>query len=436
MPGPSRRELLRLAGVGLLGGSASGWLQGLAAHAASDPNRRKSCILLWMSGGPSQIDTFDPKPGHENNGPGTPIETAVPGILFGEHLPLMAKQAADLAIIRGMSTKEGDHGRATYNLRTGYPQQGPVRYPTFGALISKELEDESAELPGFVSIAPERGISPGAFGPGFLGPRYAPLVVGERNNGRGSFRVDDLQPPGEVDRQRSDDRLGLMQAFAHDFQITRPGIAPASHQDAYVRAVKMMRSDAARAFDLDDEPDAVRDAYGRNPFGQGCLLARRLVERGVPFIELTMSSADGQNQLGWDTHAQNFDTVATLCGALDGGWVALMNDLRSRGLLDSTMIVWMGEFGRTPKINENAGRDHYPNAWSAVLAGGGLKGGQAIGDTGADGSEVHDRPVAVPDLLATIVKGLGLDPMTQNMAENGRPIRLVDPKAKPIHEVL
>jgi hypothetical protein len=432
----SRRELLRLAGVGLLGGSASGWMQGLAAHAASDPNRRKSCILLWMSGGPSQIDTFDPKPGHENNGPGTPIETSVPGILFGEHLPLMARQAADLAIIRGMSTKEGDHGRATYNLRTGYPQQGPVRYPALGALISKELERESAELPGFVSVAPERGISPAAFGPGFLGPRYAPLVVGERTNRRGSFRVHDLQLPGGVDHRRSDDRLELMQTLAHDFQTSRPGIAPASHQDAYTRAVRMMRSPAARAFDLGDEPDSVRDNYGRNPFGQACLLARRLVEHGVPFIEITMSGADGQGQLGWDTHSQNFDAVKTLCGALDAGWAALMTDLRSRGLLDGTMIVWMGEFGRTPKINENAGRDHYPNAWSAVLAGGGLKGGQAIGDTGRDGSEVHDRPVAVPDLLATIVKGLGLDPMSQNMDENGRPIRLVDPKAKPIAEVL
>jgi uncharacterized protein (DUF1501 family) len=160
------------------------------------------------------------------------------------------------------------------------------------------------------------------------------------------------------------------------------------------------------------------------------------VERGVPFVEITMSSADGRNQLGWDTHSQNFDAMTGLCGALDSGWATLMTDLRSRGLLDSTMIVWMGEFGRTPKINENAGRDHYPNAWSAVLAGGGLKGGQTIGDTGADGSEVKDRPVAVPDLLATVVKGLGLDPMTQNMAENGRPIRLVDPKAKPVAEVL
>src|SRR4051794_36668199 len=189
----TRRQMLRLASWGALAGSASGWLQPLAAGAATDPRRRKACILLWMSGGPSQIDTFDPKPGHENGGPFKPIATAVPGLLVGEHLPRIAKEAKDLAIIRGMSTKEGDHGRATYNLRTGYLPQGPVRYPTLGSVVAKELEDESAELPGFVSIAPARAISPTAFGPGFLGPRYAPLVVGEKGGaGRRGFRVDDL----------------------------------------------------------------------------------------------------------------------------------------------------------------------------------------------------------------------------------------------------
>jgi len=441
MPRLTRRQMLRLASVGALGGSASGWLQTLAASAATDPKRRKACILLWMSGGPSQIDTFDPKPGHANAGPLKAIETSVPGIFLGEHLPKIAREAKDLAIIRGMSTKEGDHGRATYNLRTGYLPQGPVRYPTLGSLVAKELEDESAELPGFVSIGPARAFSPAAFNPGFLGPRYAPLIVGERAIGAGraggrAFRVDDLDLPSGVTRERADERLGLMQTLAHDFQATRPGIAPASHQDAYQRAVKMMRSPAAKAFELDEEPGDVRDAYGRNPFGQGCLLARRLVERGVAFVEVTLSGVDGRNLLGWDTHAQNFDAVKGLCGMLDAGWATLMTDLRSRGLLDHTLIVWMGEFGRTPKINENAGRDHFPNAWSTVLAGGGLKCGRVIGDTGADGAEVRDRRVSVPDLLATVVKGLGLDPMSQNIAENGRPIRLVDPSAKPIAEVL
>jgi uncharacterized protein (DUF1501 family) len=197
-----------------------------------------------------------------------------------------------------------------------------------------------------------------------------------------------------------------------------------------------MKSSAAKAFELDEESAAVHDAYGRNPFGQGCLLARRLVERGVPFVEVTLSSVDGTNGLGWDTHAQNFEAVEKLSGVLDAGWSTLMTDLRSRGLLEHTLIVWMGEFGRTPKINESAGRDHFPNAWSTVLAGGGIRGGQTIGNTGVDGEQIKDRPVQVPDLLATIIKGLGIDPAKQNTENNGRPIRLVDAKANPIKELL
>ncbi len=438
LPRLTRRQMFQLASAGVVGGSASGWLERLAEGAATDPKRRKSCILLWMSGGPSQIDTFDPKPGHANGGPYKPIQTSVPGILLGEHLPKLAAQVKDLAIIRGMSTKEGDHGRATYNLRTGYLPSGPVRYPTLGSLVAKELENDSAELPGFVSVAPARAFSPAAYSSGFLGPKYAPLIVGERGGvGRRSFRVEDLTLPTGIDHDRANSRLELMNALGSDFQATRPGVSPASHHDAYQRAVKMMRSPAARAFELDEESDAVRDAYGRNPFGQGCLLARRLVERGVPFVEVTLSSVDGRNnQLGWDTHAQNFDAVKALSTVLDAGWSSLMNDLRTLGRLDDTLIVWMGEFGRTPKINESAGRDHFPNAWSTVLAGGGLKGGQVIGNTGEDGMEVRDRPVAVADLLATVVKGLGLDPTNQNISDVGRPIRLVDTKAKPIAEVL
>ena len=200
-----------------------------------------------------------------------------------------------------------------------------------------------------------------------------------------------------------------------------------SHQDAYLRAVRLMRSAAAKAFELEDEPASVRDAYGRTAFGQGCLLARRLVERGVPFVEVTLSSAEGAMAAGWDTHQQNFDAVKQLSEVLDPAWAALMDDLRSAGLLDSTLIVWMGEFGRTPKINPQAGRDHFPAAWTTVLAGGGIKGGQVIGSSGADGMEAKERPVAVPDFLATVCKGLGIDPMG---AERFRP-RPADPDRRP-----
>ena len=295
----SRRQMMRLAAFGAIGASASGWIEALAADTAAHPNRRKSCILLWMSGGPSQTDTFDPKPGHANSGPFKPIKTAVPGIFLGPHLPKLALQAKDIAIVRSMSTKEGDHGRATYYLRTGYLPSGPVRHPTLGSLVANEFDDDSAELPGFVSISPVRGINAAAFSSGFLGPRCAPLNVGERSLGGGaeagstSLRVEDLEIPRVIGRSRADDRLELMHTLGNEFLTNRPGVPSMSHQSAYVRAVKMMRSSAAKAFDLDQEPAAVQDAYGRNPFGQGCLLARRLVERGVPFVEVTLSSVDG-----------------------------------------------------------------------------------------------------------------------------------------------
>jgi uncharacterized protein (DUF1501 family) len=196
-----------------------------------------------------------------------------------------------------------------------------------------------------------------------------------------------------------------------------------------------MKTDAGRAFNIEDEKPAVRDAYGRSLFGQGCLLARRLVERGVPFVEVSLSGV-GDGIFGWDTHNNNFEQVKRLSAVLDAGWSALMHDLEQRGLLDSTLIVWMGEFGRTPRINPGNGRDHYPAAWSTVLAGGGIKGGQAIGKTSRDGSMVESRPVSTADFLATICMALGIDPRKQNTSNLGRPIRIVDKDAQPVREAL
>ena len=239
-----------------------------------------------------------------------------------------------------------------------------------------------------------------------------------------------------VDLKQADARLGLLDGLARDFQAGHPGVPALSHRSAYERAVRMMRSKAVEAFNLDGEPAALRDAYGRNPFGQGCLLARRLVERGVPFVEVALSGVDNSQAFAWDTHQENFESVKKLSGVLDPGWATLVEDLRMRGLLDSTLIVWMGEFGRTPKINKQTGRDHFPAAWTTVLAGGGIKGGQAIGRTSDDGMTVADRPVAVPDFMATICKALGIDPSKQNVSDVGRPIRIADPAARPITEAL
>jgi uncharacterized protein (DUF1501 family) len=443
----SRREWLRLSTAGVVSWSLSGWLETLAADAANHPQRRRACILLWMNGGPSQMDTFDLKPGHANGGSFKEIDTAVPGIKISEHLPKIAEQMKHIAIIRSMSTKEADHSRATYLMRTGRAPGGPIQYPVIGSLIAKELERPDAELPSFVSVAPYRFLSPGAYGPGFLGPQYAPLIVGESGNNFGAvvqgqgtdqaLRVQDLDAPAGVTTERAAARVQLLGDMEEEFLAGRPSPAALSHRAAYKRAVTMMRSAASKAFNLDEEPKELRDAYGRHLFGQGCLLARRLVERGVPFVEVTLSQAPGiQGTLGWDTHQDNFNNVKRLSEALDGAWGTLMTDLKDRGLLDSTLIVWMGEFGRTPKINGQRGRDHWANSWSTVLAGGGIKGGQVIGKTSADGMAVEERPVSVNDLLATVCSALGLDYTKQNDSNVGRPIRIVEPSAKPIQEVL
>jgi uncharacterized protein (DUF1501 family) len=399
-------------------------------------------ILLWMSGGPSQIDTFDPKPGQPTGGPLRPCTTSVPGISIGEYLPKTAQQMKDLAIVRSMSTKEGDHQRATYHLRTGYLAQEPLQYPTLGSLFSKELGDPSAALPAFVSIGMRRGLNDGGFSAGYLGPEYAPLLVGNTDDdpytprlSPDALRVPNLTPPSGVVPSRAAERAAVLQTMNEEFAGAYDALPTRSLHTAYARALKLMHSPARRAFDLDEEKPAVRDAYGRNLFGQGCLLARRLVERGVPFVEVALSRVPFAFA-GWDTHQRNFDALKGLCGLLDPAWAMLMSDLRDRGLLSSTTVLWMGEFGRTPRINPQAGRDHYPNAWSVVLGGGGIKGGQVIGRTGKDGSSVEDRPVSVADLLATVCQALGIDPKKTNRSNIGRPIPIVERGANPIKEAL
>jgi hypothetical protein len=440
----SRREWLRLSTAGVIGYSMSGWLEVLAAEVAGHAQRRRACILLWMSGGPSQMDTFDLKPGHANGGPYKEIATSVPGIRISEHLPKIAKHMDRLAIVRSMSTKEADHGRATFLMRTGHAPGTPIQYPPLGSLLAKELGDPEAVLPSFVSIAPARGVSPESFGSGFLGPQYVPLVVGDGgvppgrqrdNSYERALRVENMELPGHINRARGDARIDVLGDLEKDFLASRPAAAALSHRTAYERAVKMMRSAAGKAFDLADEPATLRDAYGRNLFGQGCLLARRLVERGVPFVEVTLGNTPDV-AVGWDTHLQNFDNVRKLSGVLDAAWATLMGDLKQRGMLDTTTLVWMGEFGRTPDINDNQGRDHWATSWSTVLGGGGIRGGQVIGRTSPDGKTVTDRPVAVADFLATICLGLGIDAERQNTSNVGRPIRVVEKTALPIKELL
>jgi hypothetical protein len=417
--GLTRRDALKLTAAGVTGLSLSGWLPVLAHEAAARGNKHKACILLWMDGGPSHLDTFDPKPGAATGGEFKPIQTSVPGITISEHFPQVARLMDDTAIIRSMSTSEGAHGRARYYMHTGYREgQGGLTHPSLGALVSAELGRPEFPLPNFVAIGGR------SYGSGFLGAQHQPLVVNEPARGVANLK-------SQLEDKQFEGRVGLLeemeQAFFRDYQA---GVGQ-DHRTTYQRAVTLMKSREARAFDLAQEPAGIKAAYGDNRFGQGCLMARRLVEVGVPFVEVNLG--------GWDTHQDNFDRVKALSKQVDPAMAALLKDLKERGLLETTLVVWMGEFGRTPRINQRGpkpGRDHYPRAWSLVLAGGGIKTGRVIGQTDNDGASVVGRPTSALDFLATVCQVLGVDYNKQNQAPGGRPIRIVDKGAKPIQELL
>jgi uncharacterized protein (DUF1501 family) len=428
--GLSRRDWLAVTSGSVLGSALAGWLSTLAAVAGPENKPKRSCILLWMNGGPSQTDTFDLKPGHANGGPFRPIATRTPGISISEHLPGIAQWSDRLAVIRSMSTREGDHTRARDNLRTGYLPQGPIQFPVLGSLVAKEWERAPGDLPNYVSILSRGLFGAGASPAGFLGPDYGPLFVGRESDGMDGdpvLAVENLAQPEGISFRAARERLALLHRAEESFLSRRRGPAVSEHLNAYAKASRLMSPAAAKAFDLADEPAGVQERYGRSQFGQGCLMARRLIERNVPFVEVSLG--------GWDTHDENFPRVESLSAILDKAWSALLQDLKDRGRLDSTLVVWMGEFGRTPVINPRQGRDHYPKAWSVVLGGGGIRGGQVVGRTSVDAMTVEDRPVSAPDLLATICLALGLDPRKQNMSNVGRPIRLADPNAKPLREI-
>lgn len=424
----SRRDLLQITAASLGGISCSGWLPSLAL-AAENKSLPKACILLWMAGGPSQLETLDPKPGHANGGPTKSIATATTGIEICDNLPGIAKQMNDVALVRSMKTREGDHGRATQLMMTGHrPMGGALNYPVLGSLVSQRLLQPTSKLPGFVAISPFRQ---GDLGSGFLGPRYAPLSVSGISNdptARANLTIENLEPAGA-----KRDELAERQELLKLLRKSVPGTALAAEKHAaiYDQAIRMVETQGEGAFRLKEEPVELRDKYGRSRFGQGCLLARRLIERGVPFVEVSL---DASSQGSWDSHLNNFQTVKSLCEVLDPAWSALLTDLRERGLLESTLVIWMGEFGRTPVINPNSGRDHFPNAWSVALAGAGIQGGQVIGATTRDGMEVEDRPVGTADLFATIFESIGIDSESSNEMGD-RPIPIVD-HGLPIKELL
>src|SRR5262245_39644252 len=424
----TRREILRLSAAGVAGASLSGWfglLAEQAARAAAPPTRQKSCVLLWMDGGPSHHDTFDPKPeaSAEYRGDLKAIDTSVSGIQVSEKFPRLAKLMKHAAILRGMSTEEGDHARARVHLHTGYrPGAGGTTYPGIGSTVAAELSRPQSPLPNFVVTG-----TPGAkvsflTDPGYLGAGYQPLVLNDPAQGvenpRPQTRAEDL-----------DDRAGVLEKLEEGFARRSGARAAAAHQTTFRGALQLMRSDKAKAFDLSLEPASSRELYGASKFGQGCLLARRLVEAGVAFVEVYLP--------GWDTHDKRAaDNALKLMTQVDDGMSALVGDLKERGLLDDTLVIWMGEFGRTPRINRNSGRDHWAKAWSTVLAGGGIKGGQVIGKTDRTGSTVTERPIGVKDFMASVCEILGIDYTKKINTSDGRPIRIVEVGEKPIKELI
>jgi hypothetical protein len=406
----SRRTFLRGVTAGAAATAAFGWKDAVTLNAADLRKRGMACILLFMNGGPSQFETFDPKPGKETGGPTKGIPTAITGVQIAEHWPNVAKELGNIALIRSMTNKEGAHPRAIYQMKTGYLPSGAAKYPSLGSIVTKELGQPDFDLPSFVSIGRRDAI-----GSGFLGMQYAPFCVPKPTQ-----LPSNVELPGAISNDRFNRRLKLLKDLEGDFAEAGAARQVEAHQAIYNGAARLVQSPRLKAFDLNQEKDAVRDHYGRSAFGQGCLLARRLVETGVTFVEV---EADGPN---WDTHQDNFERTKTLSGPTDQGFAALVADLKTRGLLDKTLVIWMGEFGRTPKINPQNGRDHFPRAFCAALAGGGVKGGRVIGSTNAEGTAVKDRPVTVPDLFSTFCSALKINPRKENQGPLDRPIKIVD----------
>ncbi|CAN5906863.1 DUF1501 domain-containing protein [soil metagenome] len=401
-------------GAGLIG--ALGWRDLMMAKAADLRQRGKSMILLWMDGGPSPFETFNPKVGSENQGPARAIPTCIPGIQFAEFWPRTARVLDKIALIRSMKSREADHDRAIALLRTGYTPNPSVQYPTFGSVVARDREDPTSDLPAFVRIGKPR-IATRDVNAGVLGVRYASFDIDEP--GTLPPDVRSLAPP-EVLRRR----LALARQFDAEFADSGGYDAVAEKSEVYDRTERFVLSPRLGAFDLSREPEHLRDAYGRTTFGQGCLLARRLVEEGVSFIEVL--STGGRNDAGWDTHTDGFRDTPNLCNEADPAYSTLLLDLASRGMLDNTLVVWMGEFGRTPKLKPDGGRDHYATGWLAALSGAGVQGGQVIGATDKDGVDITDRPVSVPDLYQTFCKILEINPDEEYMAPGERPVKIVE----------
>lgn len=393
-----------------IGGSLSGFASFAPAHnqqllAAENSGKAKRCLVLWMNGGPSQMETFDPKPGHMTGGPTKAIETNVDGLRIAENLPEIAKQMDKLSVLRNITSREGEHERANYFLHTGYAFVEAFPRPAMGSVFSQS--QQLGALPNYVSVG-SRG-----FGPAFLGADHGPFSIENPEDARRLLRV--------IESRRS--RLQLTRSLSEEFDKSHASEQVEQRLSVLSRIEKLIDTPFSQALNLEAVSDRDRQRYGEGGFANRALLAKRLLEVGVPFVEI--------QQGGWDTHADNFNATARLCGELDRPWAALMEDLDSSGLLDETLVIWMGEFGRTPVINGNRGRDHFPDVTPVVIGGAGVAHGEVIGQTNENGTAIDGERHSVPDLFATIFTALGIKPSTEfptnfgsmtKATDDGRPI--------------
>jgi hypothetical protein len=414
-PSFSRRDLLRLSAAGAFVGPAVSWLDIVAdralAQTAATGKKHKSCIVLFMSGGPSHSHTFDVKPKSSYKR----IQTSAPGIEISEHLPEVAKQMHHMSLVRGMSTGDANHETAHFLMRTGFRQgTAGLDYPHFGAVASQEIVREDTRMPNFVVLKPGSGSRQG-HSAGFIGAQYAPMTMRDVSAG-----IANLAPTGST--EGFDRRIALLDLQDQRYYAERGFEAAKAKMESYQKAIELVRYDQAKsAFEVDREPEAIKKRYGEGIFAKQCLGARRLVEAGVPFVEV-------MHPQYWDTHGGAEQGQKKLSEVLDRPMAALLEDLAERGLLETTLVIWMGEFGR-----DFSGGNHYAKAWTTGFAGAGIAGGRVVGKTDDKAMTVVDRPVKVGDFVATIYKALGVD-HAKEIQVDGRPVKLTD-KGEPVNEL-
>ncbi len=419
--GLNRRQILGAATIGTVGltaNMAQVSLLGQPAFSQQLQRADKSVILLWLAGGASQLETWDPKPGRMTGGPFAKIQTCIPGIEISELLPRMSSRLNETAIIRSLNTKIADHGQAYEVMDTGRIREPGVQFPHLGAIVAHQLAKVDSRVPDYVEMyASTEGRRKGAAG--YLGARFNPMFLTDSMMPDNLHRLETIQ---DLDHQ---ERAELQRFLSQRFSRSLEHPVVNSHGSAYQRVRGLMASDYL--FDIEREPQAMRDHYGPTQFGEQCLVARRLAEAGVPFVKVARA--------WWDSHGQNFETHQELCADLDFVMSALLDDLKQRGLLERTLVITLGEFGRTPKINGSLGRDHFASAWSCTLSGCGIRGGTVYGKTDDDGNTVVEGETTAGDLFATIFAALGIDPK-QEFTLGSRPIPIVDFGSEPIQSII